>query len=179
MEATSRKAASQALGREKRIAESAIRCEFVTILIGRIATVRVINGRNATVEPLNLKRFKGCFKGLSLQFKQNWWINPSGRRRARVTDEPDSLRAALDWFTPLDWFIDLKTDSRHSTDSDRRPTRTPSHLLTQMLAPAYQLSARDQIAPAYQLSALDSDHSQVIGDQTFYFSLSVSRRRPS
>ena len=38
-----------------------------------------------------------------------------------------------------------------------------------------QLSARDQIAPAYQLSALD--HSQVIGDQTFYFSLSVSRRR--
>ena len=28
-------------------------------------------------------------------------------------------------------------------------------------APAYQLSARDQIAPAYQLSALD--HSQVIG----------------
>ena len=36
-----------------------------------------------------------------------------------------------------------------------------------MLAPACQLSARDQIAPAYQLSALD--HSQVIGDQTFYF----------
>ena len=36
-----------------------------------------------------------------------------------------------------------------------------------MLAPAYQLSARDQIAPAYQLSALN--HSQVIGDQTFYF----------
>ena len=54
----------------------------------------------------------------------------------------------------------------------------PSHLLIQMLAPAYQLSARDQIAPAYQLSALD--HSpQMIGDpwQTFYFSLSVSRRR--
>ena len=45
----------------------------------------------------------------------------------------------------------------------------------QMLAPAYQLSARDQIAPAYQLSALD--HSQVSGDQTFFFSLSVSRRR--
>ena len=45
--------------------------------------------------------------------------------------------------------------------------RVPSHLLIQMLAPAYQLSARDQIAPAYQLSALD--HSQVIGDQTFYF----------
>ena len=42
-------------------------------------------------------------------------------------------------------------------------------------APAYQLSVRDQIAPAYQLSGLD--HSQVIGDQTFYFSLSVSRRR--
>ena len=41
-----------------------------------------------------------------------------------------------------------------------------------MLAPAYQLSARDQIVPAYQLSALD--HSQVIGDQIFYFSLSVS-----
>ena len=40
-----------------------------------------------------------------------------------------------------------------------------------MLAPAYQLSARDQIgAPAYQLSALD--HSQVIGDQTFYERLS-------
>ena len=36
-----------------------------------------------------------------------------------------------------------------------------------MLAPAYQLSARDQIAPAYQLPALN--HSQVIGDQTFYF----------
>ena len=51
----------------------------------------------------------------------------------------------------------------------------PSHLLIQMLAPAYQLSARDQIAPAYQLSALD--HSQVIGNQTFFFSLSVSRRR--
>ena len=43
----------------------------------------------------------------------------------------------------------------------------PSHLLIQMLAPAYQLSVRDQIAPAYQLSALD--HSRVIGDQTFYF----------
>ena len=35
----------------------------------------------------------------------------------------------------------------------------------QMLAPAYQLSARGPIAPAHQLSALD--HSQVIGDQTF------------
>ena len=42
-----------------------------------------------------------------------------------------------------------------------------SHLLIQMLAPAYQLSVRDQTAPAYQLSALD--HSQVIEDQTFYF----------
>ena len=42
-------------------------------------------------------------------------------------------------------------------------------------AASLELSARDQIAPAYQLSALD--HSQVIGDQTFYFSLSVSRRR--
>ena len=55
-----------------------------------------------------------------------------------------------------------------------------SHLLIQMLAPAYQLSVRDQTAPAYQLSALD--HSQVIGpvrgrDQTFYFSLSVSESR--
>ena len=30
----------------------------------------------------------------------------------------------------------------------------------QMLAPAYQLSARDQIAPAYQLSALDTCPSQ-------------------
>ena len=34
-----------------------------------------------------------------------------------------------------------------------------SHLLIQMLAPAYQLLARDQIAPGYQLSALD--HSTV------------------
>ena len=46
-------------------------------------------------------------------------------------------------------------------------TRHSSHLLVQMLAPAYQLSVRDRTAPAYQLSALD--HSQVIGDQTFYF----------
>ena len=61
MEATSSKAASQALGREKHIAESARRREFVLILIGRIATVRVINGRNVTVEPLNLKRFKAAF----------------------------------------------------------------------------------------------------------------------
>ena len=42
-----------------------------------------------------------------------------------------------------------------------------SHLLIRMLAPAYQLSVRDQTVSAYQLSALD--HSQVIGDQTFYF----------
>ena len=56
-----------------------------------------------------------------------------------------------------------------------RKFKLTSHLLIQMLAPAYQLSARDPIAPAYQLSALD--HSQVIVDQTFYFSLSVSRRR--
>ena len=66
-------------------------------------------------------------------------------------------------------------------DRGATPPRTtadslsPSHLLIQMLAPAYQLSVREQTAPAYQLSALD--HSQVIGDQTFYFSLSVSRRR--
>ena len=32
-------------------------------------------------------------------------------------------------------------------------TVLPSHLLIQMLVPAYQLSACDQIAPAYQLSA--------------------------
>ena len=51
-------------------------------------------------------------------------------------------------------------------DLHRSPTLpSPWHLLIQMLAPAYQLSARDQIAPAFQLSALD--HSQVIGDQTF------------
>ena len=49
--------------------------------------------------------------------------------------------------------------------------------MIQMLAPAYQLLARDQIAPAYQLSALDHSPAEVIGDQTFYFSLSVSRRR--
>ena len=61
-----------------------------------------------------------------------------------------------------------------SSESNGGPT-LPSHLLIQMLAPAYQLLARDQIAPACQLSALD--HSQVIGDRTFYFSLSVSRRR--
>ena len=36
------KAASQALGREKRIAERARRRELVLILIARIATVRVV-----------------------------------------------------------------------------------------------------------------------------------------
>ena len=45
-------------------------------------------------------------------------------------------------------------------------------MLIQMLAPAYQLSAHDQLAPAYQLSALD--HSQVIADQTFELSIFFS-----
>ena len=49
-----------------------------------------------------------------------------------------------------------------------------SHLLIQMLAPVYQLSANDQLAPAYQLSALD--HSQVIGlgDQTLMIDFSCN-----
>ena len=40
----------QALGREARIAGMARRREFVTILIDRIATVRVVIARNATVQ---------------------------------------------------------------------------------------------------------------------------------
>ena len=47
-----------------------------------------------------------------------------------------------------------------------------SHLLIQMLAPAYQLLAHDQLAPAYQLSVLDN--SQVIADQTFELSIFFS-----
>ena len=45
-----RKAASQALGREKRIAERARRRELVLILIARIATVRVVIAMDATVQ---------------------------------------------------------------------------------------------------------------------------------
>ena len=42
--------ANQALGREARMAGMARRREFVLILIDRIATGRVVNGRNATVQ---------------------------------------------------------------------------------------------------------------------------------
>ena len=62
----------------------------------------------------------------------------------------------------------------------RMEARAADRRMIQRLAPAYQLSARDQIAPAYQLSAAARSLAALAGDsgdQTFYFSLSVSRRR--
>ena len=50
MHATRRKAASQALGREKPLREQRGEANLLLILIDRIATVRVVIARNATVQ---------------------------------------------------------------------------------------------------------------------------------
>ena len=65
--------------------------------------------------------------------------------------------------------MDMFQNNVTGSSSDSNLAMLPSHLLIQMIAPMYQLSAHDQLAPAYQLSALD--HLQVIADQTFELSI--------
>ena len=60
--------------------------------------------------------------------------------------------------------LSARVERVRDVDNGNGGSERESHLLIQMLAPAYQLSALDKLAPAHQLSALDL--SRVIADQT-------------